>query len=834
MRKRIQGGIREGPKRQSRLPINDLLGWYILSKGLVILMNPLNPDQIIDTILVSFSEVLWSISIPDHRFLYVSPSVKGLLGYESAYLKQNPFPLSQLVFEADHPHLRSVFDGLSSRGFASAQFRMVHQNGTVVGTQTRAAVVYNHGSPVRIDGMTAMTKCATDDAILSMSDQGFLQAMIDLVPDLVYARNRNGQFVVVNQATANWYKTTVEQMIGKTDSDFHFSKEEALRFIHDDQKIFQTKKRSEIQEERISRSDGTTRLMQTTKRFFQSGSEEYVIGVSSDITKVKQFQKSLVRNSQFKSLLLKLASDFINAPIQQLDNAVQSSIQALGELTQTDRVYILDYDFEKGIARNSYEWCAPGVQSYIDHLQSFPLVDMQSWIDQHSWGREVYYPRVDELEEGPIRSTLEKQGIQSLITLPLLGKRCYGSVGLDMVRHPRRLRNEELNLFKLFAQMLVSVYERKELEQEVLEQQQRINSIMDEMPGSVWSISYPDYASIYFSPSSEKLYGRSLEEIQGNPDIEFEFTHPDDLPITKKAFEILERDGKAEFEYRLVRPDHSFVWVNSKMEAIRENGSIIRIHGIDTDITERKTMESKLLEMKKEAEAASKAKSLFLSNMSHELRTPLTGMIGFAETLHETGLTCEQHYLLNHIITASKALQEVVGNVLDIAKIEAGKLDLHPRPTDLNQLCHHIRSLVQFQAGQKSIHIQINVDPSIPKVSVDPLRLQQILLNLVGNAIKFTPDLGTVSVQISRVSSDPLQIRFEVADTGIGISEEDQQRIFLPFEQADGSATRRFGGTGLGLAIASELIQLMGAHMHVHSKPNVGSTFFFTLWLDGG
>jgi len=171
---------------------------------------------------------------------------------------------------------------------------------------------------------------------------------------------------------------------------------------------------------------------------------------------------------------------------------------------------------------------------------------------------------------------------------------------------------------------------------------------------------------------------------------------------------------------------------------------------------------------------------------------------------------------------------------LDIAKIEAGKMDLHPRPTDLNRLCRHIQSLVQFQVDQKSIHIQIHVDPSLPKVSVDPLRLQQILLNLIGNAIKFTPDRGTVSVQVLRFLADRLCVRFEVTDSGIGISEEDQQRIFLPFEQADGSPTRRFGGTGLGLAIASELIHLMGSKLHVHSKPNIGSIFSFNLWLDGG
>ncbi len=247
------------------------------------------------------------------------------------------------------------------------------------------------------------------------------------------------------------------------------------------------------------------------------------------------------------------------------------------------------------------------------------------------------------------------------------------------------------------------------------------------------------------------------------------------------------------------------------------------------DVTQQKRAEEDLVFAKEKAEAASKAKSQFLSNMSHELRTPLTGIIGFADSLSSTDLSDEQTFLLNHVITASRALKEVVGNVLDISKIEAGKLELYPRLSDLSGLCNQVLSMVQYRAKEKAILLTLDFDMTIPEVTIDPLRVQQVLLNLVANAVKFTPEHGKVTVSIKQTRTEPRTIRFEVTDNGIGVPQEDLDRIFLPFEQVDGSITRKYGGTGIGLAISTELIRLMGSTIHVVSEIGAGSTFFFEL-----
>ncbi len=375
------------------------------------------------------------------------------------------------------------------------------------------------------------------------------------------------------------------------------------------------------------------------------------------------------------------------------------------------------------------------------------------------------------------------------------------------------------------------ITEQIRLQTQLQEQQMQIEYAMKEMPASIWTASHPDHIPVFFSESSEKLYGRSMEEIFANPDIELEFTHPEDRETALKAYETLEKQGTAEFEYRLVQPDHSFIWVNRKMRAVKENGRIVRIQGIEVDITERKKYESQLLEAKMQAEAFSKAKSDFLSNMSHELRTPLTGIIGFADSLRMTSLDDEQQFLLQHIITASEALKNVVGNVLDISKIEAGKLELHPRSVDLLSLSQQTLSMVQYQAKQKQIDLSLSVDPNIPKVMIDPLRIQQILLNLVANAVKFTSNGGQVSLTIKKRGDVPLCVRFVIADTGIGIPENELKRIFEPFEQIDSSLTRKYSGTGIGLAISLQLVQRMGSTIQVKSELGQGSTFFFDLAL---
>ena len=344
----------------------------------------------------------------------------------------------------------------------------------------------------------------------------------------------------------------------------------------------------------------------------------------------------------------------------------------------------------------------------------------------------------------------------------------------------------------------------------------------------IWLRSADNKEMLYVSPSYEKVWGRTCQSLYDAPQSFMESIHPDDLQEVHAAFENYVHGERFNLEYRILRPDGNQLWIHARSFPIRnQNGQIIRHAGVANDITERKKYDAALTIAKEQADSANIAKSEFLANMSHEIRTPLNGIMGMMQLLSTTGLSPEQEKFVHLGSMSAKRLTQLLSDILDLSSIDASKLIIQEKEFSLHDICSSINDLFMLPAREKGIDFDCSFDPSLPvKIIGDDTRLQQILFNLVGNAVKFT-ESGSVSLNISPITqpdNDKVHVFFSISDTGEGIAEDKLNKLFQPFSQADGSMTRKYQGAGLGLVIVQRLIGMMEGNITVKSAPGHGTT----------
>lgn len=296
------------------------------------------------------------------------------------------------------------------------------------------------------------------------------------------------------------------------------------------------------------------------------------------------------------------------------------------------------------------------------------------------------------------------------------------------------------------------------------------------------------------------------------------------------------------FETEMPFDDGRRLWIRWTQRAIKDDErNTMEYQAVGHDITERKEAEAALLRAKEAAEAADRAKSEFLAIVSHELRTPINAIIGFSKMLGSTTLTLDQREQVEMINSSGLALEKIIADILNLSKIDSGKIDIEHAPFSLRMCVQDICAFFAPKARSLALALDSKVDPGVPEiVNSDESRIRQILTNLIGNALKFT-ERGGVSLEVSCARGEPVEpgssrrvarLFFAVKDSGIGIPPDKMDHLFMPFSQVDTSSTRRRGGTGLGLIISKRLCELMGGTISVESRVGEGSTFRFSILTD--
>jgi PAS domain S-box-containing protein len=551
-------------------------------------------------------------------------------------------------------------------------------------------------------------------------ERNLFYTIINNIPEPIYVKDLEGRKILVNKAEADLLNAaSIDEVLGKTDFAF-YPPDIAEKTRLEDCRILEMKTPMIHEEGTLVMTTGEKIWVEGNKipYFDDKGNVAGIVGISHNITnrikaqkEIKESEEKLGKLLYLQNLLTQLATEFINIPVENSDEAVNKLLTLIGEHNQIDRVYIFRYDFASKTMSNTHEWCAEGVGPEINSLQMIPHSMLPSWVEKHLKGEILEVPDVNELPgDSPLRQILEQQGIKTLITVPMiLNGECLGFVGFDSVKMVKKWSREEIIFLRLLADLLCNVVDRKRTEQEL-----------------------------------------------------------------KKATEA--------------------------------------------------------------AEASNMAKTRFLTTMSHEIRTPLNAIIGMIRLFRETRLDQPQLKLLGNMNTASENLLAIINDILDFSKIESGQITLDKIDFNVNELFRRVFDANEYRAEGKNIKLQYSVDPLIPEfLNGDPYRLHQALNNLVSNAVKFTNE-GSVELHCKLIGEeqDASRILFVVEDTGIGISPENQKRIFESFHQEDESITRTYGGTGLGLAISRQLVEMMGGELGLESSKSTGSSFYFTLIITKG
>ncbi len=533
----------------------------------------------------------------------------------------------------------------------------------------------------------------------------------------------------------------------------------------------------------------------------------------------------LKRRLSQQELMSAIADRFIsNDPVDVL---AKDALKLISDFTGYDRILLAKLDRDEAVLDARYEHVGEKLQNKNQRMGRLPFGPGTRFFQLFILEKAPYYAN-DQIDQDKVPIAREID-LMALLVVPIyVGGEFWGILEMDQCGRPYHWAESDIHLATLVASLFSGLAEREAMGKSL----RTMSSMVERAPQYIAYINGKGQFS-YANPAAAKITGYSIEALKnggvallcGKDSLRF---------LRESVMPTLMARGSAEYEVPVYRKDgEELIMAFTNFTVPDEFG--IGMGAIAMDVTERKRLEAELLSAKEAAENASRAKGDFLARMSHEIRTPMNAIIGMTNIAQSAHDPEKISHSLEKIDGASKHLLGLINDILDMSKIEADKLEIFPEPFFLRKTIDSVCDVIRVRAEEKRIDFAVQVESVVPIMAVgDALRLSQVLTNLLSNAVKFTPEEGRVSLHISLgLPEHPEELRLyaQVEDSGIGMTEEQKNRLFTPFEQAEGTIARRFGGTGLGLAISKKMVELMGGEIIVTSEVGKGSCFSFTASL---
>lgn len=546
-------------------------------------------------------------------------------------------------------------------------------------------------------------------------------------------------------------------------------------------------------------------------------------GVIIDRTKQSLSEEKLAYEESFRNLLLNIASKFIEIKLEKIPEIIQESLEKMGQFVGADRVYVFEYNFTQFTCSNSYEWCNKDINPEIENLQNIPIEAISSFYNKQENGEIISIYDVSKLNnEDELKQFLEPQEIQSIIIIPLKdSNNLFGFVGFDYVKKLHQTSKEEQQLLSLFANMLSSIHQRKLWENKLVNQEQKYRNIITNI----------QLGLIEINESLDIVFGNDVfKEIYGIQNQDWQ-----NLSITK----FLGKDNFGEkynlngelYEFKIINLKKEIKWIlMSIAENVNDKGERKGFIALFIDITKQKQTQKELIKAKKKAEQAAFAKDAFLTNMSHEIRTPINIMMGIFRLLKENPKSTEVIDWIKKGENNAKYLLSIINTILDKNKIDQTGVNLEFQSFFLRDICYLIQDQFIDLASEQNNVFSIEFNCSSLELYSDPIKIQQVLVNLLSNAFKFTQN-GRINLIVSEIKNheDSVDVYFEVNDTGIGINKKFTKDIFNKFTQEANDFNINHKGSGLGLSIVKDIVDSLGSEIKLESEIGKGSKFYFSL-----